>query len=64
MSIDPEIVSSNSKEGVNAINISNYWYYYLLLIVLFFIGVLVLKVLIESILISLGLFFVWRLASS
>ncbi len=64
MTIDPEIIPSKSNEGINAIKLSNDWYYYLALSVFFMVIVIVLKVLFEAILISLGIIFIWRLATS
>tara|TARA_Y100001968_G_scaffold88813_2_gene79870 strand:+ start:304 stop:507 length:204 start_codon:yes stop_codon:yes gene_type:complete len=64
MSIEPEVIPESSNEGSNAINLTNYWFIYLALIIGSIIIILVLKILIETILIFLGLMFIWKLASS
>ena len=64
MSIDPEVIPSESNEGINAIEMNRDWYPYLFFICLSILAIVVLKLLIESILISLGLLFIWRLATS
>ena len=49
---------------VDAIDINRDWYVYIFVASAIIISIVIIKLLIESILISLGLFFIWRLATS
>tara|TARA_Y100001968_G_scaffold333713_2_gene398628 strand:+ start:7477 stop:7671 length:195 start_codon:yes stop_codon:yes gene_type:complete len=64
MAIEPDIIPFKSKEGNSAIPINNPYLFYLLIIIVFFLISFVLKILIESILIILGIVFLLRLALS
>ena len=64
MTIEPEIIPPSSSEGINALNLNNNWKIYFLILTFAFISIFVLKLLIESFLICLGLIFIWKLARS
>ena len=63
MSIDPEVIPEASNDGVDATKLSNSWYAYIIALVATFTAVFVLKALIEAALITLGLIFIWSLAT-
>ncbi len=62
--LKPEIIPIYSDEGNLAKNTNRTWISYIGIICLTILSILLLKILIESILISLGIFFLVRLALS
>ena len=63
MNIDPEVIPSESKEGIDAIEMNRDWSIYIFLACGLIFSIVIMKLIIESILISLGLLFIWRLAT-
>ena len=64
MTIQPEVIPSSSEEGTNALLLNNDWYIYILIAFGFIFICVILKFIIQSFLILLGLISLWRLASN
>ena len=63
MTIIPEVIPSSSKEGTKALNVTQDSYKYILILIVVLVFSIIIKFIIESILISLGLLYIFRLAS-
>tara|TARA_Y100001968_G_C19381727_1_gene730685 strand:+ start:1249 stop:1443 length:195 start_codon:yes stop_codon:yes gene_type:complete len=63
MGIIPEIIPPSSNEGAKASNVTQDWYKYIVIVIGVIAFSIIIKFIIESFLISLGLFYIWRLAS-
>ncbi len=61
--IEPEIIPTNSNDGYKALSLKNNWIIYILLVSFIIIFILLVRLLIESFLISLGLMFIWQQAT-
>ena len=64
MSIQPEVLPSNSKDGENATKLTNDNTIYIYIIIFIIIFSFVLKLIIKGLLIGLGLMFLWNLAKN
>tara|TARA_Y100001968_G_C19273157_1_gene675303 strand:+ start:575 stop:787 length:213 start_codon:yes stop_codon:yes gene_type:complete len=64
MPIDPEVISNNSSDGVEARKISNDNYIFIIILFVFFFSVFIMKLLIQASLILIGLLYIWKLATS
>ena len=63
MPIKPEIIPPSSSEGLDAIKSKEDWYIYPIIILIFIAVIIIFNVIIKAFLITLGLFYIWRLAS-
>ncbi len=63
MPIKPEVIPSTSTEGLDAIKSNRDWYIYPLIILLLLIIIFIFNIIIKAFLITLGLTFIWKLAS-
>ncbi len=63
MALEPEIIPSNSKDGEDAQTLSPKWKKPIFFVPLLFLFIYILKTIFTSILIFLGLYFIWNLAT-
>tara|TARA_Y100001968_G_C18984004_1_gene538218 strand:- start:147 stop:341 length:195 start_codon:yes stop_codon:yes gene_type:complete len=64
MILQPEIIPVDSKDGYEAKPLQNKFYKYFIIIIGSLVALIILKLAIQSILIFLGLRFIWKIAIS
>ncbi len=63
MALEPEIIPSYSNDGHSARPLYNSWPFYLGTVIFLILFISLVKILIESLLVCLGLIFIWKLAT-